>query len=76
VEFAGNDGGSYLQSLKANYKIRGDIQERDPVVIPGEAALTLQEAQPVQSSVARQAPATTSGRTRSTTAPQTTETSP
>jgi len=76
VEFAGNDGGSYLQSLKANYKIRGDIQARDPVVIPGEAALTLQEAQPVQSSVARQAPATTSGRTRSTTTPQTTETSP
>jgi uncharacterized protein YlxW (UPF0749 family) len=76
VEFAGNDGGSYLQSLKANYKIRGDIQERDPVVIPGEAALTLQEAQPVHSSVAKQAPGTTPGRTRSTTAPQTTETSP
>ena len=75
VEFAGNDGGSYLQSLKANYKIRGDIQERDPVVIPGEAALTLQEAQPVPSPTAKQAP-TTSGRTRSTTAPQTTETSP
>jgi uncharacterized protein YlxW (UPF0749 family) len=76
VDFAGNDGGSYLQSLKANYKIRGDIQARDPVVIPGEPALTLQEAQPVQSSVARQAPATTSGRTRSTTATQTTETAP
>jgi len=76
VEFAGNDGGSYLQSLKANYKIRGDIQTRDPVVVPGEAALTLQEARPVKSSVARQSPATTSGRTRSTTAPQTTETSP
>jgi uncharacterized protein YlxW (UPF0749 family) len=76
VDFAGNDGGSYLQSLKANYKIRGDIQASDPVVIPGEPALTLQEAQPVQSSVARQAPATTSGRTRSTTATQTTETAP
>jgi uncharacterized protein YlxW (UPF0749 family) len=76
VEFAGNDGGSYLQFLKSNDKIRGDIQERDPVLIPGEPALSLQEAQPVQSSVRQQVPATTSGRTRSTTAPQTTETSP
>jgi uncharacterized protein YlxW (UPF0749 family) len=76
VEFADNDGGSYLQLLKANFKIRGDIQERDSVVIPGEPALSVQEAQAVHSSVAKQVPATTSGRTTSTTAPQTTETSP
>jgi len=76
VEFAANDGGSYLQLLKANFRIRGDIQERDPVVIPGEPALSLQEAKPVQSAVTRQAPATTSARTPTTTAPRTTETSP
>jgi len=76
VEFAGNDGGSYLQSLKANYKIRGDIQQRDSVVVPGEPALSLQEAQPVQSAVTNKAPATTFGRTPSTTPPQSTETSP
>ena len=55
VEFAGNDGGSHLQSLKANYKIRGDILERDSVVVPGEPALSLQEARPVQSAVTKQA---------------------
>ena len=82
VEFAGNDGGSYLQSLKANYKIRGDIQERDSVVVPGEPSLSLREAQPVQSAVTTQAPTpkpaptTTSARTPATTAPQTTETPP
>jgi uncharacterized protein YlxW (UPF0749 family) len=74
VEFAGNEGGSYLQFIKSNDGIRGDIQARDPVVIPGEPALSLQEAQPVQSSVREQVPATSSGRTRSTTAPRTTET--
>lgn len=76
VEFADNDGGSYLQLLKANFKIRGDIQERDSVVVPGEPALSLQEAKPVQSAVTKQAPATTSARTPTTRAPQTTETSP
>ena len=76
VEFADNDGGSYLQSLKANYKIRGDIQTRNTVVIPGEPALTLQAARPEKSSVSKQAPATTLGRTPSPTAPQPTETSP
>jgi uncharacterized protein YlxW (UPF0749 family) len=76
VEFADNEGGSYLQFIKSNVKIRGDIQERDSVVIPGEPALSLQEAQPAPSSVREQVPATTSGRTRSTAAPQTTETPP
>lgn len=76
VEFAANDGGSYLQLLKANFKIRGDIQEHDPVVIPGEPALSLREAKPVQSAVTKQAPATTSARTPTTTAPRTTEASP
>lgn len=80
VEFASNDGGSYLQSLKANYKIRGDIQERDSVVVPGAPALSLQEAQPVQSAVRKKAatrqPTTPEGTTTTTTARQTTETSP
>jgi len=76
VEFADNAGGSYLQSLKANFKIRADIQVRDPVMVPGEPALSLLQAKPVKSSVTTQAPPTTSGRTHSTTAPRTTETSP
>ena len=59
VEFADNGGGSHLQSLKANYKIRGDIQERDPVVVPGEPALSLEEARPLQSAVTKPAPQTT-----------------
>ena len=53
VEFADNTGGSYLQSLKANYGIRGDIEERDPVVIPGDPALSVQKARPVQSAVTK-----------------------
>jgi uncharacterized protein YlxW (UPF0749 family) len=82
VEFADTAGGSYLQSLKVNYKIRGDIREQDPVVIPGEPALSLEQARPVRSAVTRRAgvPATpTAGRataTATSTNPQTTETSP
>jgi uncharacterized protein YlxW (UPF0749 family) len=72
VEFADNAGGSYLQSLKANYKIRADIQERDSVVVPGEPALSLQEARPVQSAVTKKTP----DPNPSTTATKTTETSP
>jgi len=67
VEFADNSGGSYLQSLKNNYQIRGDIQNRTSVVVPGEPTLSLQKAQPVQSAVKGQSP---------TQAPRTTETSP
>ncbi|MEP6856686.1 MAG: DUF881 domain-containing protein [Pedococcus sp.] len=76
VEFADNDGGSYLQWLKVNYGVRGDIQTRDPVVIPGEPSLSLQQAQPVKSSVTEQVSPTTFGRSSPTTSPQTTETSP
>lgn len=76
VEFAGNEGGSYLQSLKANYKIRGDVQERDSVVVPGEPALSLREARPVRSAVTKPAPASTPAPTPSTTDQQPTETSP
>jgi uncharacterized protein YlxW (UPF0749 family) len=80
VEFADNDGGSYLQSLKANYKIRGDIRERDSVVVPGAPALSLQEAQPVQSAVTKKAatrqPTTPEATATTTTSPRTTETSP
>ncbi|MEO6143189.1 MAG: DUF881 domain-containing protein, partial [Dermatophilaceae bacterium] len=72
VEFAGNDGGSYLQSLKVNYKIRGDITEHETVTVPGAPALSVLAAQPVQSAVTAQLPTATP----SSTAPQTTETAP
>jgi uncharacterized protein YlxW (UPF0749 family) len=90
VEFADNDGGSHLHSL-TNYKIRGDIQDRDSVLVPGEPTLSLQNAQPVQSAVTKgQTQPTTPARntttlTRNTatpatptrnTAPQTTESAP
>jgi len=75
VEFADNDGGSHLQSLKANYRIRGDILERDPVVVPGEPALSLEQARPVRSAITKQTPVPTSSTATSPT-PQTTETSP
>jgi len=75
VEFADNDGGSYLQSLKANYKIRSDIQERDSLVIPGEPALSLQEARPVQSAVTAPTQGATPAGTPTATR-QPTETSP
>jgi uncharacterized protein YlxW (UPF0749 family) len=84
VEFADNSGGSYLQSLKSNYQIRGDIQNLNSVVVPGEPTLSLQKAQPVQTAVpsptATGAPATPGG--TATTKPsqpqthRTTETSP
>jgi len=80
ADFAAGDGGSYLKSLEVNYKIRGDIKERDSVVVPGEPALSLRMATPVQSAVTRQtpnpttAPPTTARTTKP--APQTTETSP
>ena len=80
ADFAAGDGGSYLKSLEANYKIRGEIKERDSVVVPGEPALSLRMAKPVQSAVTRQtpilttAPTTTAPTTKP--APQPTETSP
>src|SRR5665647_909206 len=85
ADFAAGDGGSYLQSLKANYRIRGDIKEHDSIVVPGEPALSLRMAKPVQSAVTRQAPVpttappTTAGKTTAPItkqAPQPTETSP
>ena len=85
ADFAAGDGGSYLQSLEANYRIRGDIKEHDSVVVPGEPALSLRMAKPVQSAVTRQAPIpttappTTAGKTTAPItkqAPQPTETSP
>jgi uncharacterized protein YlxW (UPF0749 family) len=76
VEFADNSGGSYLQSLNSNYNIRSNLQNRDSVVVPGEPALSVQEAQPVQLAVTHQPPATTAARTSATTTPQSTETSP
>jgi uncharacterized protein YlxW (UPF0749 family) len=76
VEFADNDGGSYLQSLKTNYQIRADIQERDSVEIPGGPALSLQEAKPVEPAATKTSPATTPARTTATTPQQPTETAP
>ena len=76
VEFADTDGGSYLQALRLNYKIRGDITEHDSVVVPGEPALSLEQAQPVKSAVTKRAPLPTTRKTARTTAPQPTETSP
>ena len=65
VEFADNDGGSHLQSLKDNEKIRGDLQEHDSVVVPGEPALSLRAAKPFQSAVTRQTPIPTTAPTTS-----------
>ena len=76
VEFADNSGGSHLQLLKSNYKIRGDIQSRDSVVVPGAPALSVQAAKPVQSAVTKPTPTPSPATTPSTTAPQPTETSP
>lgn len=85
ADFADGDGGSYLQSLKANYSIRGDIKELDSVHVPGEPALSLRKAKPVQSAVTKQTPvptatptasATTASATTAKPAPQPTETSP
>lgn len=85
VGFADSDGGSYLQSLETNYRIRGDLQQRESVVVPGEPALSLQEARPVQSAVtkpplvATSTPTNTAGTTTAPTTkntPRTTEPSP
>ena len=85
VEFADNNGGSYLQSLMNNYQIRSDIQNRTSIVVPGEPTLSLQKAQPVESAVTNPAttgPPTTTDGTPSTTKPsqtnpsRTTEPSP
>jgi uncharacterized protein YlxW (UPF0749 family) len=64
VEFADNSGGSYLQSLTNNYKIRADIQSRKTVVIPGEPTLSVLHARPVSSAVTN-TPMTTPKQTES-----------
>ncbi|NMM34699.1 MAG: DUF881 domain-containing protein, partial [Phycicoccus sp.] len=77
ANFADGAGGSHLQSLEANYKIRADIKERDSVVVPGEPALSLRMAKPVQSAVTKQSPKKQApNKTATKPAPQTTETSP
>jgi len=78
VEFTDNSGGSYLHSLSTNYNIRTNIQNRASVVIPGEPALSVQKAQPVQSAVTK-APASRGSPTPEGTTTKirpTTETSP
>jgi uncharacterized protein YlxW (UPF0749 family) len=73
VEFADSTGGSYLQSLKANYRIRAAIQERDPVTVPGDPTLSVQKARAVDSAVTKRPPTTTPSTTSpSTTSPSTT----
>jgi uncharacterized protein YlxW (UPF0749 family) len=83
VNFAENSGGSYLQSLKSNYQIRGDIQNRTLLVVPGEPTLSLQVAQPLRSPTTSPTPTGHSTAARNTTptpahtiAPRTMETSP
>jgi uncharacterized protein YlxW (UPF0749 family) len=75
VEFAGNSGGGYLQSLTTNYNIQSNLQNRDSVVVPGEPDLSVQEAKPVPSVVIKRPPATSTGRP-ATSIPQTRETTP
>ena len=73
VEFADNSGGSYLQSLKTNYQIRGDIQNRTSVVVPGSPHCPCRRPSPCESAVTSQTAtgptATSEGTT--TRAPQT-----
>jgi uncharacterized protein YlxW (UPF0749 family) len=87
VQFADNNGGSYLQSLMSNYQIRSDIQNRTSVVVPGEPTLSVQKAQPVESAVtspaATEQPTAPGASTATATtspsqakSPRTTETSP
>jgi uncharacterized protein YlxW (UPF0749 family) len=87
VQFADNNGGSYLQSLMSNYQIRSEIQNRTAVVVPGEPTLSVQKAQPVESAVTSPAatePPTAPGASTATAttspsqskSPRTTETSP
>ena len=83
AEFADNPGGRHLQML-TNFQVRGDVEDRESVVVPGEPTLSLQKAQPAQSAAAKTASqpparATTTPRAPTptgTTAPQTTETAP
>jgi uncharacterized protein YlxW (UPF0749 family) len=75
VDFADSAGGSYLQSLKVNDKIRGDITERALVVVPGAPALSLEHARPVRSAVTKLTRVPTAA-TATSPSPQTTETSP
>jgi len=83
VEFADNSGGSYLQSLKSNYQIRGDIQNLTSVAVPGEPTLSLQKALAVGTAVTNPTatgphptPGVTTTKPSPATATRTTETSP
>lgn len=68
VEFTDNSGGSHLHSL-SNFQIRSNIQDRPSVVVPGDPALSVQSAQPVESAVPRPVPQkTTTGTDPQTTA--------
>ncbi|GAA1259755.1 DUF881 domain-containing protein [Oryzihumus leptocrescens] len=77
AEFAGTDGGSYLQSLTDNYGIRADLKPGDRLRVPGDSSLNTRLARPQGAGTA---PATggptSSGTGSSTTSPTTTETAP
>jgi len=82
VEFTDNSGGSHLHSL-SNFQIRSNIQDRPSVVVPGDPALSVQNARPVESVVPKQTPQSTTrtapqttAAPKSTAAPQKTEPSP
>jgi uncharacterized protein YlxW (UPF0749 family) len=78
VEFTDNSGGSHLHSL-ANYQIRSNVQDQESVVVPGDAALSVLNARPVESAVRPVTPSVTplvTPQRITPTAPRTTETSP
>lgn len=48
VRFADTEGGSYLQSLRSNFGIRGDLEEVASLTLPGQPSAVLGDARPVQ----------------------------
>lgn len=77
AEFAGTDGGSYLQSLTDNYGIRADIKPGDRLMVPGDSSLNTRLARPQDTGTAPATRGATSSSTgSSTSSPTTTETAP
>ena len=58
--FAGSDGGSYLQSLRANFGITGDVVEMATLTLPGQPSTSLRQARPLVPQVEEQPPTTPS----------------
>ncbi|HET7661844.1 MAG TPA: DUF881 domain-containing protein [Oryzihumus sp.] len=79
AEFAGTDGGSYLQSLTDNYGIRADLKPGDRLRVPGDSSLNTRLARPQGTGTAPatgSGGATSGGTGSSTSSPTTTETAP